>query len=155
MWNKKWLYQKYVKEKLTCAEIAKICCCHPTTVSYRLQGHKIKLRKQAESLKLRWRKKEYKNRWYKARYPEGKPGPKLISKETLYFEQKNKFEERHTSAMLKKDLIKKYYEEDLGLREIGKIYGLSRQTILNYMVYLKLPRRKKRQKKDEARKSGI
>ncbi len=49
--NKEWLEQKYLKEKLSTAEIAKECGVTDTNISYWLVKYNIPIRSQSEALK--------------------------------------------------------------------------------------------------------
>lgn len=57
--DRDWLYQKYVKEKLSTVEIARIYretenrWCDPNTISRWLKKHKISMRSLAEAQQLR------------------------------------------------------------------------------------------------------
>jgi len=60
-YNKDWLYQKYVIEKLTIREIAKECNCIHTTVQYWLKKFNIPRRSQSEATKGKYLGK---NSWF-------------------------------------------------------------------------------------------
>lgn len=57
--DRDWLYQKYVKEKLSTVEIARIYretenrWCDPNTISRWLKKHKISMRSLAEAQQIR------------------------------------------------------------------------------------------------------
>lgn len=48
--NKSWLYQKYINEKLSSIEIAKICNCNYQNILYWLENFKIKRRTMSEAM---------------------------------------------------------------------------------------------------------
>ena len=82
--DKDFLYERYVKEKLTIPEISKLCNCSLSAISNNLKRNNIKIRTNAENVDLYSlkNKKLYRDRaWLKKRYQTEKCSAIEIRKE--------------------------------------------------------------------------
>lgn len=52
-WNKKWLHQKYVEEKLSMPQIARLSHCNTRTIGFWMKKFNIPARTLSESVKLK------------------------------------------------------------------------------------------------------
>lgn len=76
--NKKWLYQKYIKENLSTLKIARICKCGKTTINKYLRRFEVPLRPQAQYMHI---DKPFKYKtWLRRKYEQENLSTKEIAK---------------------------------------------------------------------------
>lgn len=61
--NKKWLYDRYNKDKLTVPQIAELAGCNPQTIRRRMALYRLPIPSYTEAMLRRWKRGDFQDTW--------------------------------------------------------------------------------------------
>lgn len=174
--DKNWLYKKYIKDKLTTVEIAKLCKCNASFVSVKLKEFGIATRQMGEYLSpnAKWNLLEDRNWLYKKYIEEKlslkriaelcnckeKPVVRKLKEFNIKIRKKNSNEATNPYAKwnLLEDkgwLYKKYKIKKHSSIEIASFCKCSDTCVLEYLKKFNIPIRDNKGKNSHFWKGGI